>query len=572
MLIVTDMSKRKLILLVLFFGVVVMLLFYSNIAVQDVMHVKPKLLEGTSTFDSSEDDDFNFEKESSVKYSLTTTSPDEISFKDSNFVNGGKRMNHTKLKSLDMTDNFNDLKISMAEIKKKLTGDLNILPHPRQFENIKMISIPPENSLSRISLPNAPTKSSPITKEERDNVDDEVMSPKPNIKPKEDMVPERSEGTPLPNSRKIKYLPRDKPIMIHDSTGKSFHAKDYKNENHFETSMNQKVDDSVGKDIRMNSGKTRHKILLLATGRSGSSFIGDLFNHHRDVMYFFEPMHGAQIVYRYYQKHVLKDASELHKRTVDYFKDLFDCNVRVQHQVLIRYYGKLSDRSKSAALNKPPFCSPGQNCVKKLLTRSEIYNECHEKYSHTVIKELLGRFPFNLNGFIRDTDQPVKVIHLVRDPRAIFMSWVFAGWLHRRDPRALLTDSCEKTIKNVRYGNSELKPKGLFKVVRYEDVCMNFNAEVRSLLDFSGLDVYPEYESYMEQVSGVKNITRKRTLHFIYSTERDIREQVDNWRARIRIENLQLVESICGELMSMFGYRKVVNNMELLYNTKIPLY
>ena len=312
------------------------------------------------------------------------------------------------------------------------------------------------------------------------------------------------------------------------------------------------------------------RTLITAIGRSGSSFLGDLFNNHKDVMYFFEPMHSAYLVYEHEDKSFLEDKDQLNNSTAEYFKDLLSCNVRQQHVKLLTHFSKLEDRFRAIQLAKPPFCHQNESrkCRKEIIRPRDLMQVCNKRITHTVIKELQPRMPNHLQGLLGQLVDPVKVIILVRDPRAIFQSWENVNWFKERHSYEEIEESCTNFMINVKYAQAHLKPLGLLQIIRYEDICMNFPAKTSEMFEFVDLKVYPEYQRYLNRLQEVKYIPRR----YAYDTQRPLKQQVNRWRRMIKIKFVETIEAKCWPLMNYFNYRLVRNDPKLLRNMKIPLY
>ena len=106
-------------------------------------------------------------------------------------------------------------------------------------------------------------------------------------------------------------------------------------------------------------GKVRQNLIIVAHGRSGSSFTGNIFNHHPSVFYLFEPyqtverLHGGVAPFnRDYQQ-----------KSFEWMQGVFQCKfVSPKHANDIQHYyrkvvGKASRETQaSIALSSPPFC------------------------------------------------------------------------------------------------------------------------------------------------------------------------------------------------------------------------
>lgn len=188
--------------------------------------------------------------------------------------------------------------------------------------------------------------------------------------------------------------------------------------------------------------REKQHIYVHATWRTGSSFLGELFNQHPDVFYLYEPMwHLWQALYP-------GDAESLQGALRDMLRSLFRCDFSVLQ--LYAPPGDPAARAPDAAnlttaalfgwrTNKvicsPPLC-PGapraraevglvedaaceRSCPPVALQALEA--ECR-KYPVVVIKDVRLLDLGVLVPLLRDPGLNLKVVQLFRDPRAVHNS------------------------------------------------------------------------------------------------------------------------------------------------------
>ena len=158
--------------------------------------------------------------------------------------------------------------------------------------------------------------------------------------------------------------------------------------------------------------------------RSGSTFLGEFFNVHRDCFYQFEPLHALPLEYGGRE---LSQYEFLKTRFDCEFEDMYNRSKPWKGQNLngVDTHGNFIFRRKSRRLCKPPFCSEDH---------SNIITDC-SKYCDDVdpllasktcssltpvIKTIrLTEFQI-LNRFNSDGAYDPKFIFLVRDPRHVY--------------------------------------------------------------------------------------------------------------------------------------------------------
>ncbi|NXI03000.1 CHST7 sulfotransferase, partial [Pachycephala philippinensis] len=327
----------------------------------------------------------------------------------------------------------------------------------------------------------------------------------------------------------------------------------------------------------------RH-IYLHATWRTGSSFLGELFNQHPDVFYLYEPMwHLWQALYP-------GDALSLQGALRDMLRALFRCDFSV-----LRLY--------ASVICSPPLCPAaprprgeiglvdGASCEETCPPRAlrELEAECR-KYPVVVIKDVRLLELGALLPLLREPGLNLRVVQLFRDPRAVHNSRLKArqapvrgggpgprGPARHQQQHLLLPPGllgggrapqpqhraefflggaleviCQAWLRDLllaRRAPGWLRRR--YTQLRYEDLVREPRAELRRLLRFAGLSVPPALEGF------VLNMTRGAAYSsdrpFLISA-RDAREAVHAWRERLSRQQVRQVEAACGEAMSILAY------------------
>lgn len=168
-----------------------------------------------------------------------------------------------------------------------------------------------------------------------------------------------------------------------------------------------------------------------------------------------------------------------------------------------------------------------------------------------------------------------KVIHLVRDPRAVLNSRMnvfhelydgnhyLGPHVNARSGQAGFNESymehaaawtCSHHLHNYQLG---LDPpawlRGRYRMVRYEDLAADPLHWTRQLLDFVGFDLTAAYEEYVYNVTHLKD--RGGRDRGWYGVERQTSEVPDLWRHTLLASHWRTIERVCAEMMQVFGYK-----------------
>ncbi|XP_054632547.1 carbohydrate sulfotransferase 6 [Dunckerocampus dactyliophorus] len=323
-------------------------------------------------------------------------------------------------------------------------------------------------------------------------------------------------------------------------------------------------------------------VLLLSSWRSGSSFVGQVFSQHPSVFYLMEPAWHVWTKLRNTGAHALRMAVR------DLVRSVFRCDLSVMEAYLPERHNisSLFMWSHSRALCSLPACP--------LTPRGHISNQtqclhsCDESglqgaqeacatYSHVVLKEVRFFELESLYPLFQDPSLDLRVIHLVRDPRAVLRS-------REESARAFVSDNAvvleqrnvpaaevqyqvmqEICRSHVRVSERALRKsppflKGRYKLVRYEDVARNPLQEITAMYEFVGLDMTVQLKEWIHQLTHGKGKGSGKEAFKI--TSRNAADVSQAWRTTLTHSKVKRVQEVCQEAMSMLGYRTVHSDKE----------
>ncbi|XP_075056184.1 carbohydrate sulfotransferase 7 [Mixophyes fleayi] len=361
---------------------------------------------------------------------------------------------------------------------------------------------------------------------------------------------------------------------------------------------NDEAAEDVGEDA--SSPLPRTHVYVHATWRSGSSFLGELFNQHPGVFYLYEPAwHMWQSLYP-------GDAVGLQGALRDLLSSLFRCDF----SVLRLYTGEnltttgLFGWKSNKVICSAPFCPAvgdsstaggprdrvglvePRDCEQRCPARPlrDLERECR-RYQVVVIKDVRLLELSSLRPLLRDPGLNLRVVQLFRDPRAVHNSrlrskrsllreslQVLRSRLRETDPRSkaqlqqqlnrggadyLLSGSleviCQAWLRDLLLvrGQSPDWLRQRYLKIRYEDLILAPHKELRRLLHFSGLPAMPELDDFVINMTRGPSYSSDRP--FLVSA-RNAREAISAWRERLSREQVRRVEEACGEAMQVLSY------------------
>lgn len=333
-------------------------------------------------------------------------------------------------------------------------------------------------------------------------------------------------------------------------------------------------------NIAPSEGKVH--VLLLSSWRSGSSFLGQVFNQHPDVFYLMEP---GWHVWMTIDK---AGARSLRMAVRDTIRSIFQCDLSVMDSYIPQpqNVSRIFMWSHSRALCSPPACfftardeiSNEPECKKHCDMRGlKLAEAACRTYSHVVLKEVRFFELESLYPLLRDPSLDVRIIHLVRDPRAVLRS-------REQSVKALLKDNAivleqadipekdrsyhvlqEICRSHVRiYETGMLKPpdflRGRYKMVRYEDLVRNTQEEIEAMYQFVGLEMTESLQEWIYRITHGKGKGTKKEAFKI--TSRNAEDVSLAWRTTLPFEKVQRIQDVCKGAMSLLGYQMVDSEKE----------
>ena len=346
------------------------------------------------------------------------------------------------------------------------------------------------------------------------------------------------------------------------------------------------------------------RVIIAAHGRSGSSFLGGIFNAHPDFFFIYEPLHKLNLI-------VDPQSEDYIDHSVDAVNAILTCNFEND-----KYLESLSrpgyHRASSRSLVSPPFCkSTYEEAINFIENRkwkscnghiaAAVLNKICQKYPNIASKILLERLvPADLSWILYISDPrsvqprvqpslshvqpamrasddkikpPVYVLYIVRDPRAMIYSRIKLGWVYPRENAAFALESGEvddnvrKVCDTIELNlGAVLRYPRRIKLVRYEELVTNPEGMVRGL--FGEMHISPSKEVFR----WIHNKTHGPVQLLAWSLSRNANVSINAWREKIPNKLLEIVEMRCDRVMRYLGYLPTNGSQKILRDLNTPLY
>ncbi|KAM8974022.1 carbohydrate sulfotransferase 1-like [Pelodytes ibericus] len=336
----------------------------------------------------------------------------------------------------------------------------------------------------------------------------------------------------------------------------------------------------------------RKHIIIFATTRTGSSFLGQFFNQNPEIFYLYEPLFHVQRTFSNSSSRVQVDRRSLVGAFRDLLHNLYDCDFYFLENYIWptpkdHATSSFFRRGASNALCSPPLCDHihkeehicSKNCKTVNLT---LASKSCQTYKHMAIKTVRIPKIGDLRTLVEDPRLNFKIIHLVRDPRGILASristfidlyrtwkiWNSTGKQPRNIDLTQITTTCEDFSESVETGFS--RPswlKGKYMLVRYEDIATDPVRKAKEMYDFLGLEWRQDVQTWIEQNTNGSVVP---SVNFKYSTSRNSAETYENWRLHLCLDIVQKLQDMCNATFSLLGY-KMVDSVQQLKNLSYSL-
>ena len=307
----------------------------------------------------------------------------------------------------------------------------------------------------------------------------------------------------------------------------------------------------------------RQNLIILSPGRSGSTFLGELFNQNPDVFYVFEPLFwpGNILNHNVFYK---KETSEYNQLATGIMQALLSCNFTNQEHWLKAFSGHHAFRLQSKVLSSAFFVKANgsnKNDRKNLLPFDDLnLASLCRRTKYTVLKILENRLPHKsmkwlqqFSNVLRGSD--FKIIHLVRDPRAIIFSWIHYNWIKGGNDVNFSLNArriCNPTKLNIKCADSS--PSWLrnrYRLVHFEELVQRPVETAEKLYRFVG---FKESDEVRRWIASQNRKPEKKDLNSFHSTVRNASTVVSKWRSGLDNKTAETIGKACGWLIKRLGY------------------
>ncbi|KAL1474482.1 hypothetical protein MTO96_020665 [Rhipicephalus appendiculatus] len=278
-------------------------------------------------------------------------------------------------------------------------------------------------------------------------------------------------------------------------------------------------------------------VLIIAYYRSGSSFFGELMSSTPRTFFHYEPLMLFTV------------AGGIRPGRQHHAFQLLDALVRCRFEPLYTAWMESTPYYKHNHF-LADICKGGESCFSPghltgLCSRAQTQVFKFTRLRVTQVQSWIQQNP--------EIAPSVRVIHLVRDPRAMYASRRRLDWC-RNDKHcgsaAALCDQVRSDLDAFGELGRHLPSNRIYQM-RFEDLAADPLNETRRVFTRLGLDFAP---SVFDYVGNHTTATGAKTKDD-FSTWRNTKEVADRWRRRLPLGTIRAIETRCSDVILRLGYR-----------------
>lgn len=168
----------------------------------------------------------------------------------------------------------------------------------------------------------------------------------------------------------------------------------------------------------------------------------------------------------------------------------------------------------------------------------------------------------------RDVADTVKVVHLVRDPRAIFYSRKRVPWCNATC--ISVKSLCEQMRGDLNAFEEFVRDfPGSGLRVKYEDFVQNIPTSVEKLFSQLGQSFTEDVRTFIRTRSS--RLTRK-DLWDLHSTKRNPSRTISKWKFLLKGVDIVEVQGACNDVIQRLGYEVVKDPQNLRHQHPLNMF
>lgn len=326
----------------------------------------------------------------------------------------------------------------------------------------------------------------------------------------------------------------------------------------------------------------RKLIVLSAMYRSGSSFLGSIFDKNPEVFYLFEPMTGFEAFEHKAMPaklEMLKDIKNCElpylRRYKDYKQALSDSN---DTKMCFKYgicQWFMNSRMCSGKLCPDAIYDPTKShppqCRKQCPAPSEYTSEQREmlisdckKAKASVVKLIRIAELTDLMPLYKSNHLDLRVVLLVREPTTmmdsrlrLWESQAKLGWGKQQDPNFMgLQRDCSRSYNSKLQSDTNSIIHDRTLIIRFEDIALDEFEMAQKIYDFVGLEMNGEVTEQLKERRKRRSANEQASLEKLnlYGTNKKKNSQSIHVLTKINATEAAHIREVCQNYIDVFEY------------------
>ena len=266
---------------------------------------------------------------------------------------------------------------------------------------------------------------------------------------------------------------------------------------------------------------------IISSWRSGSTFLASLIENLPGVFYNYEPLYFLGV------NNVVKGRYfSLAKRVID---NIMNC--RYGNKAIQYFRSAYIKHGKKRICQSPSLCLDG-GYLAQTCKMSPIF-------AFKTVKMTLHQ----AERYINNPDIDLKIIHLVRDPRAVWNSRNHVTWCNKDCSN--IKYHCNLLQGDLLYADKELKNShpNRYLRVRYEDICDDPIQMTKHILKFLNIPYTNHIQNFVISHTSGSTVMRKWNTIF-----RDAKRTRSKWRQDLPLKAVKQIQNRCSFPIKYLGY------------------
>ncbi|XP_022322129.2 carbohydrate sulfotransferase 1-like isoform X1 [Crassostrea virginica] len=310
-------------------------------------------------------------------------------------------------------------------------------------------------------------------------------------------------------------------------------------------------------------------VVILTYMRSGSSFFGEVIQASDDVFYLFEPLRTIQFQLRknktfHYLDNKTRNYTHFLEAAADVMNEIFQCNFE---KLPLTFFsdGFLNKGKKAREFTVCMNYKRTNNTNRITATKQCALMMKRRCLASKFIVLKTIRIPLRILVSLSGMFQKLRILHLLRDPRATLKSQSRFGIVKTNHLQENATKFCNRVFEDITLARqSPSIGSNRYFPISYENLAKSpkeMSARVYSFLD---MDVTANMTMHIEKMTMAdRTCGESRIAKTMCTKSANSSADAEKWRQTIPYSFAAVVDSACSMLYSIVGLRSVPDEEHL---------